>query len=288
LHLQPHKKIGSGGPIKQGEGGLPLQESAKNERLSQPVEMEKRIRQDSPFDSSSETESSSGDGIEIGGAHRHSTRRRSSRIRRRRRRKESSSSSSSPSIDVAVSKPVYKLQRASSGRSQSLPIISYAPIATLKRLPVDSTIYDRRQSFRKLKFRVHVDFLLQCGLAARLFSNSNIEWLSLTAKLFLKAQQQQRIARKGEEKVQILSISPTIVIFLPLPDPSSFSYLLHYLYHGSIEVLINGMDTGALKWQGVIANTDFLDLDVRIKQQLGKWWRENAAGQEMKTNGSSK
>ena len=178
--------------------------------------------------------------------------------------------------DSAVSSRGQELQ---SQRRQSAPLPSIRP-----HLPTTSDAQlvlpgCASQRCVKMTFRVHADYLMQSGLLVRLFSASDNDRLSLTAKLCSPVHANTVTETKGTDKqARILATSPTVVLYLPLPDPPSFSYLLYYIYHGSVEPLLDALEAGTLRWQGVIANIDFLDLDRRIKQRVGNWWREHVNG----------
>lgn len=166
-----------------------------------------------------------------------------------------------------------------SQRRQSAPLPSIRP-----HLPTTSDAQlvlpgGASQRCVKMSFRVHANYLMQSGLLVRLFSASDNDRLSLTAKLFSPIHANTVTETKGtDEQARILATSPTVILYLPLPDPPSFSYLLYYIYHGSVEPLLDALKAGTLRWQGVIANIDFLDLDRRIKQRVGHWWREHVNG----------
>lgn len=68
------------------------------------------------------------------------------------------------------------------------------------------------------------------------------------------------------------------VIYLPLPDPSSFSAIMHFLYFGDFSHLDSAMRKGTVRWEGVVSNTEYLGLDVSLKKMLGNWWRQFVAG----------
>lgn len=62
-------------------------------------------------------------------------------------------------------------------------------------------------------------------------------------------------------------------VLVPLPDPKSFPFLLHWLYWGDVRAFERAMSSGHVNWNGVIANADFLDVDARTKKVIAHWWR---------------
>lgn len=62
-------------------------------------------------------------------------------------------------------------------------------------------------------------------------------------------------------------------VLVPLPDPRSFPFLLHWLYWGDVRAFERALSSGRVNWNGVIANADFLGLDARTKRVVAHWWR---------------
>lgn len=63
------------------------------------------------------------------------------------------------------------------------------------------------------------------------------------------------------------------VLYVPLPDPSSFGVLLHWLYWHDVGHFNHCLSRGLVTWQGVIRNIEYLGLDNEIKLLAGKWWK---------------
>lgn len=62
-------------------------------------------------------------------------------------------------------------------------------------------------------------------------------------------------------------------IYLPVPDPTSFPLLIHYMYFGKVEYMDRGLHAGEIQWEGVVRNVEYLGLGPEIKSFLGSWWR---------------
>ncbi|KAL7419437.1 hypothetical protein Q5752_006275 [Cryptotrichosporon argae] len=63
------------------------------------------------------------------------------------------------------------------------------------------------------------------------------------------------------------------VVYIPLPDLASFGVIVHFLYWGDAGALEAALSNGAVTWQGMVKNIEYLELDDRIKRVVGKWWR---------------
>lgn len=62
-------------------------------------------------------------------------------------------------------------------------------------------------------------------------------------------------------------------VLVPLPDPGSFPFLLHWLYWGDVGAFEHALASGSADWNGVVANADFLDADIRTKRTVAHWWQ---------------
>lgn len=67
-------------------------------------------------------------------------------------------------------------------------------------------------------------------------------------------------------------------LYLPLPDPSSFPHIVHYLYFGSPAFIEEALSLGRIRWDGVVRNVEYLGI---FEEEGGKglraWlamWRE--------------
>lgn len=62
------------------------------------------------------------------------------------------------------------------------------------------------------------------------------------------------------------------VLFLPVPDPSSFHLLMHWVYFGDMTHIVECLDAGVIQWEGIARNVEYLGLPTDIKVFLGKWY----------------
>ena len=71
-------------------------------------------------------------------------------------------------------------------------------------------------------------------------------------------------------------------VYLPVPDPASFRLLVHYMYFGSTVYIEDALDTGAVAWEGLARNVEYLGMDTDIKVCLGRWysrWQGSRVGE---------
>lgn len=62
------------------------------------------------------------------------------------------------------------------------------------------------------------------------------------------------------------------IIFLPLPDPSSFQLLVHWMYFGSTKPIEKALNSGAITWDGLARNVEYLDIRDDLRVFLGRWY----------------
>jgi len=63
------------------------------------------------------------------------------------------------------------------------------------------------------------------------------------------------------------------ILFLPVPDPSSFYVLVHWMYFGDFTYIQQCLHQGAIQWEGIARNAEYLGLSAEIKIFLGNWYR---------------
>ena len=56
------------------------------------------------------------------------------------------------------------------------------------------------------------------------------------------------------------------VIYLPVPDPASLHYLIHYMYFGSTYHIDQALDRGTLSWVGVARNVEYLGMSTEDRK----------------------
>lgn len=62
------------------------------------------------------------------------------------------------------------------------------------------------------------------------------------------------------------------ILFLPVPDPSSFHLLVHWMYFGDFSFIQECLHQGSIQWEGIARNVEYLGLSAEIKIFLGNWY----------------
>ncbi|TCD70939.1 hypothetical protein EIP91_000845 [Steccherinum ochraceum] len=70
------------------------------------------------------------------------------------------------------------------------------------------------------------------------------------------------------------------VLHLPVPDPSSFRLLIHYMYFGSTSFMEDALDQGTISWEGLARNVEYLGIGSDVKVFLGRWYGQWRRDQE--------
>lgn len=124
-----------------------------------------------------------------------------------------------------------------------------------------------------LVFPLHQDYLYpQSSLLRTLLSSSNaqLDTVHIDGRPS-SAGAPPRIIKGA--RLLPTSIGEPLAVYLPLPDPASFSVLAHWLYWGDVTALESALSKGIVEWQGVVKNIHYLGMDDNVKRVMGKWWR---------------
>lgn len=62
------------------------------------------------------------------------------------------------------------------------------------------------------------------------------------------------------------------VLYLPVPDPTSFHLLVHWMYFNQINIISEALHDGSVQWEGIARNVEYLGLSADIKLFLTKWY----------------
>ena len=62
------------------------------------------------------------------------------------------------------------------------------------------------------------------------------------------------------------------ILFLPVPDPSCFHLLVHWMYFGDLSLIQECLHKGLIQWDGIARNVEYLGLSAEIKIFLGNWY----------------
>lgn len=62
------------------------------------------------------------------------------------------------------------------------------------------------------------------------------------------------------------------ILFLPVPDPTTFHLLVHWMYFGDFKYIQECLHQGLIQWEGIARNVEYLGLSAEIKIFLGSWY----------------
>lgn len=115
-------------------------------------------------------------------------------------------------------------------------------------------------------FRLHKDFLTsQSDLFRELLTSSRPLSPWCVTKGFDRIELKPRAEEdNGTTRIESLCIE--------LPDPASFGALVEYLYMGDFGKLIEAIESGRVRWEGVMLNCRHLGISQATKTRLGAWW----------------
>jgi len=63
------------------------------------------------------------------------------------------------------------------------------------------------------------------------------------------------------------------IVYLPIPDPSSFPYLVTWMYFGDTGALEDALQRHVIRWDGLARNVEYLGMPEDLKRFLGRWYR---------------
>lgn len=150
---------------------------------------------------------------------------------------------------------------------------SHDPSSMGRRLTAPSL---NRQDVRML-MKLHIDYLsAQSTLLRALFSGASPLDLihpasqpspSAAGRISISASVAARLPRL------LPSSSDHPIVYLPIPDPSSFPYLVSWMYFGDTTALDNALQRRAIHWDGLARNVEYLGMPEELKRFLGRWYR---------------
>jgi len=62
------------------------------------------------------------------------------------------------------------------------------------------------------------------------------------------------------------------ILFLPVPDPTTFHLLVHWMYFGDFTYIQDCLHQGLIEWEGIARNVEYLGLNSDIKIFLVNWY----------------
>ena len=63
------------------------------------------------------------------------------------------------------------------------------------------------------------------------------------------------------------------IVYLPVPDPTSFPYLVSWIYFGDAAALDAALQRRVIRWDGLARNVEYLGMPEELKRFLGRWYR---------------
>ena len=63
------------------------------------------------------------------------------------------------------------------------------------------------------------------------------------------------------------------IVYLPIPDPTSFPYLVWWMYFGDLAALDDALQRHVIRWDGLARNVEYLGMPEELKRFLGRWYR---------------
>ena len=63
------------------------------------------------------------------------------------------------------------------------------------------------------------------------------------------------------------------IVYLPIPDATSFPYLVTWMYFGNMSALEDALQRRVIHWDGLARNVEYLGMPEEIKRFLGRWYR---------------
>ncbi|KAI0306431.1 hypothetical protein B0F90DRAFT_1623730 [Multifurca ochricompacta] len=189
-----------------------------------------------------------------------------------------------PTITLTVYS-VYPLDIHPSG----LPPFRDLDVSKIPRSEVLSGLHDPSGMGRRLTaptlnneavrvlMKLHVDYLsAQSTLLRALFSGASP--LDLIQPI---AQSAPQVAGRPSISAGVASRLPRLlpsppdhpIVFLPIPDSSSFPYLVTWMYFGDTSALEDALQRHVIRWDGLARNVEYLGMPEDIKRFLGRWYR---------------
>jgi hypothetical protein len=131
--------------------------------------------------------------------------------------------------------------------------------------------------------QLHIDYLCSQSTFLRgLFSGASpLDLINVTTgNSFTKSNTQPRVPPTRftvptNRLPRLLPSSPTHpILLLPVPDPTSFHLLIHWIYFGRTDFIEDCLNRGVIQWEGIARNVEYLGFPVDIKVFLGRWYSD--------------
>ncbi|KAI0053891.1 hypothetical protein FA95DRAFT_1600410 [Auriscalpium vulgare] len=178
----------------------------------------------------------------------------------------------SATADCSIMYPYFDVSTGLRLRDQNVPRPVHTPEVHLAHNTRDS--FGRRftapdPDTSRIVMTLHIDYLsAQSTLLRALFSGVSPLDLINTSP---------RLARTSTTDLsqlpQLHSQNPRHpIVYLPIPDPSSFHYLVTWMYFGLTDDIERALHHRVIRWDRLVANVEYLGMPREIKQFLGSYY----------------
>ncbi|KAG6814555.1 hypothetical protein H0H92_000083 [Tricholoma furcatifolium] len=126
-----------------------------------------------------------------------------------------------------------------------------------------------------IRFQLHVDYLATHSSYIRaLLSGANpLDLIHTTADAYGGPQSDLRYtvpANRMPRLITGLSDHPTL--YLPIPDPSSFRPIVHWMYFGDTSFIADCLRQETVHWEGLARNAEYLGVSPELRVFLKMWY----------------
>lgn len=188
---------------------------------------------------------------------------------------------------------IYPLDNRPSGLTTSTPAAhgsSASSASTVPRTELLSSSHDPSGMGRRLTapslnreearvlMKLHIDYLsAQSTLLRALFSGSSpLDLIHPAAQPapHVAAARPSISASVASRLPRLLPSAPDHpIVYLPVPDPSSFPFLVTWMYFGDNAALEDALQRHVIRWDGLARNVEYLGMPEDLKRFLGRWYR---------------
>jgi len=148
------------------------------------------------------------------------------------------------------------------------PSFTYAALYEHNSLPRRAT-QPPLNAVPRISMPLHIDYLAAHSSYLRgLFSGA----LPLDL-MYSTAPPSSSSAVPADRLPRLMPCSPDHpILFLPVPDPTCFHLLVHWMYFGDFAYIQECLHQGLIQWDGIARNVEYLGLNADIKIFLGNWY----------------
>ncbi|KAF8651444.1 hypothetical protein AX16_004743 [Volvariella volvacea WC 439] len=127
----------------------------------------------------------------------------------------------------------------------------------------------------QISMDLHMDYLCaHSSLLRGLFGGTSpIDLLNVNAGNIFSPTPRSRSSPFANRFPRLLSSDPDHpVLYLPVPNPASLHLLFHWMYFGDTVQIEEHLRSGAVHWEGIVRNVEYLGLSQEIKGFLSRWY----------------